>query len=136
MCAKLTLAARRWRDSSGATALEFALIIPVFVSLLLGTFQTAWVMHSAATVRWSLDSCARTLLLNPATTQTQLRALMTTKLAGLVNPSDVTVTLVTDSSTPGAPVLRASSDYRPTLAIPLVNIWHPHLRSTTVVPLP
>jgi len=128
--------ARLWADRRGATAVEFALVIPVFVSLLIGTFQIAWVMHSAATVRWSLDACARGLLLNPATTQTQLRSAMNAKLAGLVNPSDVTVTLVTDSSTPTAPVLRASSDYRPRLAIPLVNIWRPHLRSTTVVPLP
>ena len=76
------------------------------------------------------------ILLNPTTTQDQLRSAVATKLAGLVNPSDVTVTLVSDTSTSGAPVLRASSDYRPTLVIPLVSSWNLDLKSTTAVPTP
>jgi Flp pilus assembly protein TadG len=125
-----------WRDQGGATALEFALVLPVFVTLLLGGFQVAWVMHSAASVRWSLESSSRMLLLNPTTTQDQLRTAVAAKLQGLVNPSDVTVTLVADNSTAGAPVLRASSDYRPTLVIPLVSRWNLDLKATTVVPTP
>ncbi|HEX4709449.1 TadE/TadG family type IV pilus assembly protein [Phenylobacterium sp.] len=128
--------ARRWADDSGATALEFALVVPVFIALLIGAFQVSWVMHAAATVRWSLESSARTLLLDPTTTEDQLRALVSAKLAGLVNTSDVTVTLVSDTTTAGAPVLRASSDYRPTLSIPLVGHWNLDLRATTVVPTP
>jgi Flp pilus assembly protein TadG len=127
---------RAWGDQGGATALEFALVLPIFVTLVLGAFQVAWVMHSAATVRWSLESSSRMLLLNPATTQDQLRAAVAAKLQGLVNPSDVTVTLLADNSNPGAPVLKASSDYRPTLAIPLVSSWNLDLTATTVVPTP
>jgi Flp pilus assembly protein TadG len=128
--------ARIWSDNGGATALEFALVLPVFITLLFGGFQVAWVMHSAATVRWSLESSSRMLLLNPTTTQDQLRTAVAAKLAGLVNPSDVTVTLVADTSTAGAPVLRASSDYRPTVVIPLGPTWNLDLRATTVVPTP
>lgn len=125
-----------WRDDRGATAVEMALVLPVFVTLLLGGFQVAWVMHSAATVRWSLESSSRMLLLDPTTTQDQLRTAVAAKLAGLVNPADVTVTLVPDTSTAGAPVLRASSDYRPTLVIPLVSSWNLDLKASTVVPTP
>jgi hypothetical protein len=106
------------------------------VTVVLGGFQVAWVMHSAASVRWSLESSSRMLLLNPATTQDQLRAAVAAKLQGLVNPADVTVTLVTDNSTAGAPVLKASSHYRPALVIPLVSSWNLDLQSTTVVPTP
>jgi Flp pilus assembly protein TadG len=134
--AKVLSRLRAWRDPGGATALEFALVIPIFIVLLLGAFQVAWVMHSAATVRFSLESSARMLLLNPATTQDQLRTAIATKLAGLVNPSDVTVTLVTDNSTPGAPVLRASTEYRPVLIIPLMSSWNLDLTATTTVPTP
>jgi len=128
--------ARHCADDSGATALEFALVVPVFIALLIGAFQVSWLMHAAATVRWSLESSARTLLLNPATTQDQLRTLVSAKLAGLVNPNDVTVTLVSDTTTAGAPVLRASSDYRPTLSIPLIGHWNLDLKASTVVPTP
>jgi Flp pilus assembly protein TadG len=127
---------RFWRDNSGATALEFGLILPIFVMLLLGGFQVAWVMHSAATVRWSLESSSRMLLLNPNTTQDQLRTAVAAKLAGMVNPADVTVTLVTDTSVAGAPVLRASSDYRPTVIIPLISSWNLDLKASTAVPTP
>jgi Flp pilus assembly protein TadG len=136
VCGKAPSRLRAWRDNGGATALEFALVLPVFVTLVLGGFQVAWVMHSAATVRWSLESCSRMLLLNPATTQDQLRAAVAAKLQGMVNPNDVTVTLVADTTTTGAPVLRASSDYRPVLAIPLVSTWNLDLKATTVVPTP
>jgi Flp pilus assembly protein TadG len=136
VCVRALSKLAAWRDQGGATALEFALILPVFVTLLLGAFQVAWVMHSAATVRWSLESSSRMLLLNPATTQAQLSAAVAAKLAGMVNPNDVTVTLAADTSTAGAPVLRASSHYRPTLAIPLVSTWNLDLQATTVVPTP
>jgi Flp pilus assembly protein TadG len=125
-----------WRDEGGATALEFALVIPVFLTLLIGTFQVAWVMHCAATVRWSLESSARTLLLDPTITQDQLQAAVFSKLSGMVDTSKVTITLVTDTSTAGAPVLRASSAYTPTLSIPLVANWPLTLRTTTAVPTP
>ena len=134
----MSVRAPRWlravKDDGGATAVEMALVLPVFLTLLLGGFQVAWVMHSAATVRWSLESSSRMLMLNPATTEDQLRTAVATKLAGLVNPNDVTVTLVADNSTAGAPVLRASSDYRPTLVIPLVSSWNLDLKASTVVP--
>lgn len=123
-------------DESGATALEFALVIPVFVALLLGTFQVAWVMHCAGTVRWSLESNARSLLLDPTVTQDQLSTAVLGKLSGLVDTSLVTVTLVTDTTTTGAPVLRASTTYQPRLSIPFVASWPLTLRATTAVPTP
>lgn len=124
------------RDESGATALEFALVIPVFIALLIGTFQVAWVMHCAGTVRWSLESSARSLLLDPTITQDQLSAAVLAKLSGLVDTRRVTVTLVSDSTTPGAPVLRASTTYQPTVSIPFVASWPLTLRATTAVPTP
>ncbi|HEY8003885.1 MAG TPA: TadE family protein [Phenylobacterium sp.] len=127
---------RGLRDESGATALEFALVIPVFVALLLGTFQVAWVLHCAGTVRWSLESTARSLLLDPTITQDQLSTAVLGKLSGLVDTRRVTVTLVTDTTTTGAPVLRASTTYQPTLSIPFVASWPLTLHATTAVPTP
>jgi Flp pilus assembly pilin Flp len=36
--AKVLSRLRAWRDPGGATALEFALVIPIFIVLLLGAF--------------------------------------------------------------------------------------------------
>lgn len=127
---------RRWGDDSGATALEFALIVPVMITLLIGAFQTAWVMHCAASVRYSLETQARSLLLNPNMTADALKSAMVSQLTGLVDTSSLKVTIVTDNSVAGAPVLRASSEYEPTLAIPFVSTYHLDLKATTVVPTP
>lgn len=122
------------RADGGATAVEFALVIPVFLTLLIGTFQVAWIMHCAGTVQFSLESCARSLLLDPTITEAQLKSAVLAKLSGMVDTSKVNITLVADTSIPGAPVLRASSTYKPTLSIPLVADWSMTLRSTTTVP--
>ena len=122
------------RSESGATAVEFALVIPVFLTLLIGTFQVAWVLHCASTVQYALEKSARSLLLDPTITEAQLKSAVLAKLSGMVDTTKVAVTLVTDTSTAGAPVLRASSTYQPTLSIPMVADWSMTLRSTTVVP--
>jgi Flp pilus assembly protein TadG len=128
---------RLWAgDESGATAVEFALVIPVFLTVLIGTFQVAWVMHCAATVRYSLESSARSLLLDPTITQDQLQTAVLAKLSGMVDTRRVTIALTTDTSTTGAPVLRASSTYQPSLSIPFVASWPLTLRATTTVPTP
>jgi Flp pilus assembly protein TadG len=127
---------RGWRDQAGATAVEFALVIPVFITLLIGTFQVAWVMHCAGTVRWSLESSARSLLLDPTITQDQVQTAVFSRLSGMVDTRKVTITLVTDNSTAGAPVFRASSAYQPSLSIPFVANFPLTLRTTTTVPTP
>lgn len=124
------------RAESGATAVEFALVIPVFLTLLIGTFQVAWIMHCAGTVQFSLESCARALLLDPTITEAQLKSAVLAKLSGMVDTTKVNVTLTPDTSVTGAPVLRASSTYQPTLSIPLVADWSMTLSSTTTVPTP
>ena len=111
-------------------------MIPVFLTLLIGGFQVAWVMHCAGTVRYGLESSARSLLLDPTITQTQLQAAVNARLSGLVDTRRVTVTLVTDNSTAGAPVLRASSAYQANLSIPFVATWPLTLHATTTVPTP
>jgi Flp pilus assembly protein TadG len=123
-------------DESGATAVEFALVIPVFLTVLIGSFQVAWVMHCAATVRYGLESSARSLLLDPTITQDQLQAAVLAKLSGMVDTRRITIALTRDTSTAGAPVLRASSTYQPSLSIPFVASWPLTLRATTTVPAP
>ncbi len=125
-----------WRNEEGATAVEFALVIPMFLTLLIGGFQVAWIMHCAGTVRYELESTARSLMLDPTITQTQLQTAVNAKLTGMVDTSKVKVTLVTDNSTAGAPVFRASSVYQPTLSVPFISNWPLTLRATTTVPVP
>ena len=122
------------RDASGATALEFALVSPVFITALLGLFQVAWVLHSAATVKWSLETAARNLMLNPSESASSLKADMVTLLAGRASSSNLTVTIATDTSNPAGKMLVASSVYQPTLIIPLLPNKTLTFNASTSVP--
>jgi len=127
---------RRAGAESGATALEFALVAPVLIVFLFGTFQLAWALHCAASVRWSLETNARTLLLNPSTTAAQLKSAMLTQLSGVADASNITVALANDNSTPNAPMVRASSTYQANLAIPFLSAKALTFNAQTEVPLP
>jgi len=122
------------RDASGATALEFALVSPVFITALVGLFQVAWALHSAATVKWSLETAARNLMLNPSESASTLKSDMVTLLAGRASSSNLTVTIATDSSNPAGKMLVASSVYKMPLVIPLLSDQNLTFNASTSVP--
>jgi Flp pilus assembly protein TadG len=127
---------RRLADTSGATALEFALIAPPLIMLLVGSFQLAWALHCAASVRWSLETNARGLMLNPSESAATLRSAMLTSLSGKATASDLTVTIGNDNSNPASNLLVATSVYRTTLSIPFVTATPLTFTSITKVPSP
>lgn len=51
--------ARRWRDEGGATAVEFALIAPLLVLLLVGVVELGRVYHAQVTVTAAAREGAR-----------------------------------------------------------------------------
>jgi len=127
---------RRLRDDSGATALEFALISPVLIMMLVGGFQVAWALHCAACVRWSLETHARDLMLNPSETADTLKSAMLTALAGRAQAGDLTVTIAQDTSNPATKLLVATSTFRTTLSAPFLATLPLTFTAVTKVPTP
>jgi Flp pilus assembly protein TadG len=126
---------RGWRsDERGATALEFALVIPVAIVFLIGVFQIAWAMHVAATVRWALERDSRVLMMTPTTTADQLKTAMVTDMHGVANPQSLTVALATDSSNPASKIINATSTFSYPLWIPFVPTRTLNFTATTAVP--
>jgi Flp pilus assembly protein TadG len=121
-------------DESGATALEFALVSPVLITLLVGLFQVAWAMHCAATVRWSLETASRKLLMNPAETATTLKSDMVGLLGGSANSNNLTVSITPDTSNPAGKMLVAASVYTTNLVIPLLPSTALTFNASTSVP--
>ncbi|HEX3363738.1 TadE family protein [Phenylobacterium sp.] len=115
---------------------EFALVSPVLLVFLLGSFQLAWALHCAASVRWSLETNARNIMLNPSTTADQLKSAMLTQLNGIADTHNITVSLTADNSTPNAPVLRAASVYQTNLMIPFLPQQALTFNAQTEVPVP
>ena len=129
---------RSLRDNSGATALEFALISPALILTLVGGFQLAWALHCAATVRWSLETCARSLVFNPSEAQDTLKAAMLSAMSGRASPtaSQLTVTITQDTSNAASTMLVATSTYNTTLSVPFLPSEPLTFTSVTRVPSP
>lgn len=73
-------------DTSGASALEFALVAPVFLVCLFGIFYTAWATYSVTTAKFAIDDTARALQLNQKLTASELDQMFKSKLtAGIMN---------------------------------------------------
>lgn len=122
-------------DEGGASALEFALIAPVFFAIVFGLMELGWAQHCGSSVKWALETSARTLLLSPSTTQAQLQSAVVAKLSGIADASNVSVTLSKDTSTTGVVLARASATYTQTLSIPVLGSFPLTFKSTTAVPV-
>jgi|GEM_PF-5798133 Flp pilus assembly protein TadG len=122
------------KDNAGTTALEFALISPALLLLVIGGFQLAWALHTAATVRWSLESSARGLMLDPSETADTLKTNMLARLGGRASASDLAVTIAPDTSNPAGKLLVATSVFHTTLSMPFITL--PQLTFTAVTKVP
>lgn len=55
-----------WCSESGASAAEFAMIIPVFSALTLGVINLCFLMYFNAQLHFTVDEAARCMSVNPA----------------------------------------------------------------------
>ena len=73
------------RDRKGAAAVEFALAVPVLMSMVWGLFQVAMVYQANAGMQHALGEAARYATVWPTPTDTQIQAKITSAKFGLGN---------------------------------------------------
>ncbi len=87
---RLTNPARRWAaDRSGAAVLEFALVLPVLITFLMGIWYVGWAINCGSEVRHAVELGSRIYIVNPNATSTDLNTAVSNKL------SDVAIGSVT-----------------------------------------
>jgi Flp pilus assembly protein TadG len=121
------------RDEDGATALEFAFILPVLVVMIFGVIQLGWALHCGSSVRYAVEQAGRSVMLNPAITQPELQAQVTSRLRGIADPNHVTVSLSFDTAS-GTRVAKIQAVYTHTLSVPLLPSWTLTFRPRSTVP--
>jgi len=121
-------------DRKGATAAEFAIILPIFVTLLVGLFQFGWMQHSASSVRATLEQASRRLLLNPAMSEAELQTFVRNRLDTSTAP-EVTVTLNVTGSGANR-VARLTGDYVHLVGVPPFAAFPVNYSTTVMTPLP
>jgi Flp pilus assembly protein TadG len=75
--------ARLWSDRGGASALEFALVMPLFILLLTGIFQTGMGFYANAGLRNGVETAARYAQIYPTPTDSQITTMLSSSTYGL-----------------------------------------------------
>jgi len=130
---KVRKALRAAACEAGTSAVEFALVAPVMIMLLLGIMQFGWMQHRLSSVRSAMERANRALLINPELTQAAAQAIVTNHLDATAN-TDVTITLTTETIAAGK-VARLTALYVAEFGIPgLASFVVPYrINKTTVL---
>ena len=117
----------------GASALEFAIILPVFVTMVLGTIQMGIVFFKAGSVQFALEEAAREVMVDPDMSASQIQVAIKNKLESLTQ-QDITVTYSVDSS--GAiDVAQLNAQFNIEVVIPFVPGFSINFDAVTHIPL-
>jgi Flp pilus assembly protein TadG len=111
------------RDDRGSAAIEISLVLPVFLTMIIGIFAVGWAAHSTHNLRHALAEGARALQLEPTITQTELQTLVRSNIYEAHGPEDVSVTLTIDPLSAGVQLAHATASYPVTFTVPLIGSY-------------
>ena len=121
-------------NTSGVAAIEFALILPVLLLLVVGTYAAGWAMHGVSSVDFALDRTVRVLQLKPTLTLKDLQTAIDATLKDLGN-QPVTLSLSTKTDTYGTQLAEIKATYLFKLDIPLLESMNLNYQRTATVVL-
>ena len=123
------------RDSRGAGAVEFALVLPMFVAIIFGLIQFGWAQHCGSSLRYALEYASRVLLLNPTMNQAGVRAVVQSRLQGTAD-TNVTVTMTVNTDANGAKTAVLVGNYVSSVGVPTLISYPINYSATVTTPLP
>ena len=109
-------------NERGAVAAEFALLLPVLLTILFGTIEFGMIMYSRELITNASREGARAgiIQVSPKPTSGQITTIATTYLTGTgINPADVTIT-VTGAGGASPATLTVATTYRYPWLIPYI----------------
>lgn len=124
---------RFFKAVDGASAVEFAMILPVFVTMVMGTIQMGIVYYQAGTVQFALEEAARQVMVNPDMSSGQIQSSIENKLEDLTSQT-VTVTYSLDNSGPIS-VAQVNASFSIQVVIPFVPSFSIPFNAQTQIPL-
>jgi Flp pilus assembly pilin Flp len=122
------------RDTSGAAAVEFAMIAPVLCTLIVGILMLGMAYYEGATIQWSLERTLRAAMLDPDITANEIETALNQRLEAIGSP-DIDFEYVIDESG-GVPPAVATANYEVPLHVPFVPDLALHFSAESVAPAP
>ena len=121
-------------DTRGATAAEFALIMPAFTMMVFVLIEISMMMYQGASVQWALDRASRIVVTNPNATVGDIQAAMDGYLSTVGSPH---VSIRRDVDTWAAvPIVRVTAHYDHVVSAPFVPQFTVGFDFQTLIPQP
>ncbi|MHA7899417.1 MAG: TadE/TadG family type IV pilus assembly protein [Henriciella sp.] len=80
------------QNQSGATAVEFALLAPIWIALVLMAMQISLALHKGNTVQWAVNKAARAALLDTSLDEAGLQAYIETRIRKIDAFAEIDIT--------------------------------------------
>ncbi len=122
------------KEQSGSSAIEFAILGPIFLMMFLGCLMLGWAIFTISNVNFVAERAGRVLQLNPTMTSSQVSKAIKSQLAYL-DQQNLTVALAISTGTGGYRMGRATVTYQFQFEVPLVGVYPIAYSSTVSVPL-
>ena len=123
------------RDRSGAGALEFALIAPALIFMIVGVIQVSIALYKGSTVQWVAERAVRTAMLDSSVDSDRLREIIEADLMEMGEDLEGEVAFLVDDSGV-VPVGRITVNYAYPVALPMLDTIQAHFSVDTAVPMP
>ncbi|MBL9095535.1 MAG: pilus assembly protein [Alphaproteobacteria bacterium] len=124
---------RFWNATGGASALEFALVLPVFATMLFGTIQMGLAYYFAGSVQYALERTARLTMVDQDMSASQVQTAFSNELATFTD-QDIDVNYVVDSAG-DVPIAQLTANYQHDFIVPFVPSFSVTFTAETRVPL-
>jgi Flp pilus assembly protein TadG len=121
------------RDERGSSALEFAIIAPAFIVLLIGIISVGWAMHCISSLRLAVEQSGRALQVDPSLTQDQLATMIKNELKSIGDPK-VNVSMSNLPDLAGVQMAKITATYNFEISIPLLPPYEIHYTTSVSVP--
>lgn len=120
------------KSEDGASALEFALIFPLFAAMLFGTIQLGLAYYFAGSIQYALERAARTRMVT-AMSASQVQAAFDAEVAPFTD-DNIPISYSVDSSG-DVPIATMSATFTYQVVVPFVPTFNISFPVVTKVPV-
>lgn len=122
------------RDPAGAGALEFALVSPALIFMIIATLQISLALYKGSSVQWASERVLRMAMVDGDVSSAALKAQLEADLLELGDDMQVEVSYTVDQSGE-VPIARMQVNYSYPIILPMVDAFRAQFTVDSSAPL-
>ena len=124
--------ARFARATSGAAAVEFAIISVVFITMIFAIIYLGFMLHTNSTLQWAVENSVRSAVISESMTQAQMTTKVNSVLSSMNMPNADSVSYNVAGTAP--PIATLTANLSRTYTIPFLGSYTINHTATAKMP--